>query len=139
MKQNDDTKYWQLHRKRIIWFAWITLIYLVGFLAYTVAGFFIELDWSFTLPLIVYCLYSIWFNAYNYYCFRQNSIASEQHRNTLHLDIEKELEIEIKKDFPDYAPFNFKKSRQSVLMFSLLAILMNVLLIILNGGEYWWL
>lgn len=125
-----EDRYLRSYRKRIIWFAWISGIYIVSYLAFFIVSLFVEMEWNFTEPLIAYCLYSIWFNAYNYYRFRENSLESEKHTNELYADLCKTLEVE-------FEPFNSKRSRQHVFAFSLLAIIMNVLLIVFNGGNYW--
>lgn len=134
MKNNDP----YLRSYRILWFAWITAIYLISYFGFFTYSLFVEVDWTFTEPLIAYCLYSIWFNAHNYYHFRKNSLESEKRTNALFVEMEKSLDFTIKEDYPNYVPFDYKQSRKNVFAFSLLAIIINVGLIVMNGGWYLW-
>ena len=115
--------YHKSYRKRILIFAWITCGYLVFTALYSIIGIFITIPWSDDPFLYTYCTYALWFNAYTYYRFHQNSVYEER----------KEMNDRQWTEFytfTGFQPYNHKKARRHIFLMSSLAIFANVALMV---------
>lgn len=117
------SEYNRSYRKRIIIFMAITGAYLLFMGSYTITSLFVDISWRDDAFLYAYCTYAVWFNAYSYYRYHQNSIEEEQKfvmdqgfRNFL-----------VEMGLPQ---FDHKKARRHIFLISSLAIVVNVALMI---------
>lgn len=113
-------KYTKSFRNRMIVFLAITALYLLFSATYTITGLFTTIPWSDNGFLYAYCLYAIWLNAYNCYCYWKNSLEEEKKFATKYELLE----------LAGFKPFNHKKGRRDVLLLASLAVVVNAALMI---------
>jgi hypothetical protein len=117
---NQESKYHTNYKNRMIVFMLITGVYLLFSATYTITGLFSTISWNDNGFLYAYCLYAIWFNAYNCYRYCKNSIEDEQKNATRYELFE----------LAGLTPFNHKQGRRHIFLLSSLAIAINIALMI---------